>query len=225
MTDVKKAIPDLPVKPKYRLKKTSILLLVLLLVCLLLYSLRAPLLTGLANYLVSADNPLQKADMIFVLNGDYDTRPFYASDLYHEGLAPFVAIAQTESSPSELLGLVSNPTAISVEVMKIEGIPAEKVLVLNENGPVTSTFDEARALRQYIETHNVRSVILLTSAFHTLRARWIFERELAGVQVKLEVAAAPHIGFNASNWWQREEGLIYLNNEYIKLIFYKLKYR
>ncbi len=216
---------DTPVKPKIGFKKTGIILLAVLLACLLVYSLRIPLLTGLANYLVNTDNPLQKADMIFVLNGDYNTRPFTASDLYNQGFAPLVAIAQAESSATQLLGLVDNPTDIAVEVMKMRGVPADKLLVLNETGPVTSTFDEARALRQYIETHNLNSVILVTSAFHTRRSRWIFERELAGVPVKLLVTAAAHTGFDASNWWQYEEGLIFLNNEYIKLIFYKIKYR
>jgi len=215
---------ETPVKTKSGLKKAGIVLLSIVLVCLLAYSLRAPILTGLANYLISVDTPLEKADMIFVLNGDYDTRPFYSSDLYLQGLAPIVAIAQTESSPAELLGLVNNPTDIAVEVMKLRGVPAEKLLVLNGNGPVTSTFDEARTLREYIEANNIGSVIMVTSAFHTRRSRWIFERELAGVQVKLEVAAAPYTNFDASNWWQYEEGLINLNNEYIKLIFYKIKY-
>ena len=214
-----------PVKPKNNLKRTGIVLLVIVLVCLLTYSLRVPLLTGLANYLISTDVPLEKADMIFVLNGDYDTRPFYSSDLYQQGLAPIVAIAQTESSPSELLGLVNNPTDIAVEIMKLSGVPADKLLVLNNSGLVTSTFDEASTLRQYVEANNIRSVIMVTSAFHTRRSRWIFERELAGVEVKLEVAAAPYTNFDASNWWQYEEGLINLNNEYIKLIFYMIKYR
>jgi len=216
---------ETPVKPKNGFKKAGIVLLIIVLVCLLAYSLRTPLLTGLANYLISTDTPLEKADMIFLLNGDYDTRPFYTSDLYQQGLAPIVAIAQTESSPAELLGLVNNPTDIAVEIMKLRGVPADKLLVLNGIGPVTSTFDEARTLREYIEAHNVRSVIMVTSAFHTLRSRWIFEKELAGVQVKLEVAAAPYTNFDASNWWQYEDGLINLNNEYIKLIFYKIKYR
>jgi uncharacterized SAM-binding protein YcdF (DUF218 family) len=216
---------ETPEKPKNGLKKAGIVLLALLLLFLLVFSLRTPILTGLANYLINTDSPLEKADMIFVLNGDYDTRPFYTSDLYQQGLAPIVAIAQTESSPAELLGLVNNPTDIAVEVMKLRGVPADKILVLNGNQPVTSTFDEARTLREYVEAHNVRSVIIVTSAFHTRRSRWIFERELVGVQVKLEVAAAPYINFNASNWWQYEDGLINLNNEYIKLIFYKIKYR
>jgi len=214
-----------PGKGKKLFVKAGVSLLALLLVCLLAYTLRAPLLSGLAKPLIATDAPLQKADLIFVLNGDYNTRPFYASDLYKQGLAPLVLIAQAESSPAELLGLEDNPTRIAVRVMELKGIPVQNVLVLKENGPVTSTFDEARALRTYVEAHEVHSVILLTSEFHTRRARWVFERELRGLPVRLEVAGAPHIGFNAGNWWQSENGLIYVNNEYIKLLFYWIKYR
>jgi uncharacterized SAM-binding protein YcdF (DUF218 family) len=208
-----------------RLKKAAYIVVIVLLGCLLLYSLRTTILTGMGNYLISTDTPLQKADMIFVLNGDYDTRPFYTSDLYKQGLAPLVVIARAESSPAVALGLVDNPTDISVAVMKKRGIPAENILVLNGSAAVTSTFDEARALRSYIQDHHIQSVILVTSAFHTRRARWILERELSGVPVRLEVAAAPHIGFDAGSWWLSENGLIYLNNEYIKLFFYWIKYR
>ncbi|OGN72253.1 MAG: hypothetical protein A2X25_00900 [Chloroflexi bacterium GWB2_49_20] len=230
MTDELKAIPDMPEKPipsrnKNGLKRAGGILLALLLLCLLAYSLRTPILTGLANYLISSDTPLEKADLIFVLNGDYNTRPFYASDLYQQRLAPLVIIAQAESSPAELMGLVDNPTDIAVEVMQRLGVPVDNLVVLNKNKPVTSTFDEARVLRQYIVTHDVQSVILVTSAFHTRRARWILDSELSGLPVRLEVGAAPHIGFDASNWWQNENGLINLNNEYIKLFFYWIKYR
>jgi uncharacterized SAM-binding protein YcdF (DUF218 family) len=216
---------ETPRKPGNGLKTTGILLLVIVLLSALVYSLRAPLLTGLANYLISTDTPLEKADMIFVLNGDYETRPFYSSELYKQGLAPIVAIAQTESSPAERLGLVDNQTDIAVEVMILRGVPEDKLLVLNTSGSVTSTFDEASTLRQYVEANNIHSVIMVTSAFHTRRSRWIFERELAGVQVRLQVAGAPYPNYDAGNWWQHEDGLINLNNEYIKLVFYLIKYR
>jgi len=163
--------------------------------------------------------------MIFVLNGDYNTRPFRASELYEQGLAPIIVIARSEMLPAEKLGLAPNETDISIGVMEQLGVPLEKIVVLPVEGGTTSTFDEAIALRQYIESHNIHSLILLTSAFHTRRAKWIFDRELAGLPVALEVAAVPSYGFDESNWWQSEDGLITLNNEYIKLAYYFLKYR
>jgi len=198
--------------------------IVLVLLIALAYAFRSQILTGMADLLVVND-PLQPADMIFVLNGDYNTRPFRASELYEQGLAPVIVIAKAEMLPAEKLGLAPNDTDVSINVMKKLGVPPEKIVVLPVEGGTTSTFDEAIALRQYIESHNVRSLILLTSAFHTRRAKWIFDRELAGLPVRLEVAAVPHYGFDESNWWQSEDGLITLNNETIKLAYYFLKYR
>jgi len=207
------------------LKKAGIVLVILLAVGLLAFIFRAPILTGVANYLVDTDAPLQPADLIFVLNGDINTRPFYATDLYKQGLAPKVAIAKAESSPAVELGLVENVTDIAVQVMLLQGIPLQDLVVLQDNSPVTSTFDEAAALRRYIEANNIESLILVTSDFHTHRSRWILEKELAGLPVELQVAGAPHARFDESNWWRVENGLIFVNNEYIKTIFYWIKYR
>jgi len=197
---------------------------VLLLLAFLVYALRSQILTGAADLLVVND-PLQPADIIFVLNGDYNTRPFRASELYQQGLAPLIVIAQAEILPAEKLGLAPNETDVAIGVMKKLGVPPEKIVVLPVDGGTTSTFDEAIALRQYIEANEVHSLILLTSAFHTRRAKWIFDRELAGLPVRLEVAAVPSYGFDEGNWWQSEDGLIALNNEYIKLFYYFVKYR
>ena len=104
-------------------------------------------------------------------------------------------------------------------------MPAEKIIVLPFPGGVTSTFDEASAVRQYVAAHQTYRIILVTSAFHTRRARWIFEKVLAGLPVRLEMVAVPYAGFDQTNWWKNETGLITLNNEYIKWFYYLFKYR
>jgi len=32
------------------------------------------------------------------------------------------------------------------------------------------------------------------------------------------------VRYNATNWWQREEGVIALQNEWLKTVYYRLKY-
>ena len=188
----------------------------------LVYASRVRLLTAAADYLV-VDDPLRPADAILLLNGDYNTRPFQAAALYRQGLAPLILVAQAEAQPAEALGLVRNDTQISIAVMEAKGVPADRIVLLP--GPVTSTYDEAVALRNYAAAHPLHSVLLVTSAFHTRRADWIVTRELAGLDVSLEVSAVPYDGFDATNWWQSENGLIALNNEYVKLVYYYWKYR
>jgi uncharacterized SAM-binding protein YcdF (DUF218 family) len=208
----------------YLLRNILIAGAVLLLLVVFAYAFRTSILTSVADYLVVNDK-LEPADIIFLLNSEVNTRPFYASDLYRQGLAPVIVIARSEDTPTVDLGLVPNDTDIDVGVMEKLGVPADKIIVLPVPGGVTSTFDEVVAFKQYIEANDVHSIILITSAFHTRRARWIFDRELSGLPVTLEMAAAPYPTFDQANWWQNETGLITVNNEYIKLAFYFFKYR
>ncbi len=78
-----------------------------------------------------------------MLKGDYNTRPFLAAHLYQEGLAPQIAIAPSQSTPVEDLGLTRNETDISVSVMEALGDPAERIVVLPYPGGVP-----ARSMRQ-----------------------------------------------------------------------------
>jgi uncharacterized SAM-binding protein YcdF (DUF218 family) len=196
----------------------------LLLLGILAFLFRSSILTGIADYLIVNDR-LQPADVLFLLNSEVNTRPFRAAELYRQGFAPVVVIARSEDTPVVSLGLVPNDTDISIGVMEKLGVPAEKIVVLTRPGGVTSTFDEAAELKKYIETNQVRKIILVTSAFHTRRARWIFQRTLQGLPVALEMEAVPYTGFDQTNWWKNEGGLIALNNEYIKLFYYSIKYR
>ena len=196
---------------------------VLLLLVILAFALRTQILTGFADYLIVSDK-LQAADVIVLLNSEFNTRPFRASELYRQGFAPIILIARSESTPTVDMGLLPNDTDISVTVMEKLGIPADKIIVLPFPGGVTSTFDEASAVRQYVAAHQTYRIILVASAFQTRRARWIFEKVLAGLPVRLEMVAVPYAGFDQTNWWKNENGLITLNNEYIKWFYYLFKY-
>jgi len=208
---------------KYTLRNILATGAVLLLLVILAFAFRTQILTGIAGYLIVNDR-LQPSDVIVLLNSEVDTRPFRASELYQQGLAPMIIIARSESTPTVALGLVPNDTDISVAVMEKRGVPADKIIVLPFPGGVTSTFDEAAAVRQYVQAHSAYRIILVTSAFHTRRARWIFEKALAGLPVRLEMAAVPYAGFDQTNWWKNETGLITFNNEYVKLFYYLFKY-
>jgi uncharacterized SAM-binding protein YcdF (DUF218 family) len=193
------------------------------LLVILVFAFRSQILTGFADYLIINDK-LQPADVIFLLNSEVNTRPFRAAELFKQGQAPVIVITRSENTPVVDLGLMPNDTDISVGVMEKLGVPADKILVLPVPGGATSTFDEAAALRQYIEANQIHRIILVTSAFHTRRARWIFDKTLAGLPVMLEMAAVPYANFDQTNWWKDETGLITLNNEYIKLFYYFFKY-
>jgi uncharacterized SAM-binding protein YcdF (DUF218 family) len=198
--------------------------LLFLLLVSIVYLFRVELLTGMATFLVIDENP-QKGDVIYVLNGDVSTRPFLAARLFREGRAKRIIIAKVEDEPAVQAGIFPNETDVAVRIMKKLGVPGENISIIPVQGGATSTRDEATVLRRYVDAHEIKRVILVTSAFHTRRAMWIMRKELAGSSATILSAPAPHNKFDKANWWKEESGLISFANEYIKLIYYRVKYR
>jgi Uncharacterized conserved protein len=217
--------PSGPVAGSCSLKKFFLRSIVIF-VCLIaaLYLFRVPILTALGNFLVIQDR-LEPSDIIFVLNGDVATRLFQAAKLWKQGLAPKVVIVRAENSLAVNMDLAMNVTDTSIAVMKKAGIPEPVIVQLPVPNGVTSTFDESRALRSYAQQNSLRQIIVVTSAIHTRRARWIIHRELSGLAVKIMMTPFFDPRYTSSNWWRQEDGLIGYQNEYIKLFYYLFKYR
>lgn len=184
---------------------------------------RVKILTCLADFLI-VNSELQRSDIIFLLNGGNDTRPFRAYELFKYDFAPKIVIAKAEDTSIVKMGVESGETDVAVKVMSALGVPSEKIVVVSYGKDVTSTRDEADVLRRYVKENAVKRVILVTSALHTRRAKWICEKQLSGLPVILEIATAPHCGFDETNWWKKEKGLTTLVNEYLKLFYYWVKY-
>jgi len=215
-----------PKLQKYYQRASKALLITIIgviMVGLLVYAFRFQILTGLAKLLI-VDEQLQPADVIFILAGDVNSRPFYAAELFKQGLAPQIVMAREEDLPAVELGFYPNGTDVVVGILKKLGIPEENITVIAIEGGATSTRDESQILRYYVDQHNIKRVILVTTAFHTRRSKWIFKKALSGSGAELEVTAAPQWKFDETNWWQNERGLITFANEYIKLFYYFVVY-
>lgn len=93
-------------------------------------------------------------------------------------------------------------------------------------GMVRSTHDEALALRNYLQSHALSSVLVVTSGYHSRRALWVFRRVLADVDVRVDIAAVPP-GWQTPSpdrWWLSRRGWLSVGLEYVKLGFYRLRY-
>ena len=196
------------------------------LICALgaLYMLRVPILTGVGNFLIVQD-PIEPSDIIFVLNGDIATRPNQVAKLVNQGISDKVVIVRAVDSLAVDAGLQPNITDMSVAMMKRAGVPESKIVQLPFPKGVTSTFDEATALRQYVRKNAVKRIVVVTSAIHTRRARWIIAKELADTPLKIMMSPAPDPRYTPRNWWRQEDGFIGCQNEYLKLAYYLVKYR
>jgi uncharacterized SAM-binding protein YcdF (DUF218 family) len=127
-------------------------------------------------------------------------------------------VPRTQDRPASERGFYPNDADVAVRILQHQGVPDSAIIMLRIPGGVTSTQDEGRVLRDYLQTHPAQRVIVVTSAYHTRRARWTLRRELRGVEADLRMAAAEDDRFDASNWWTREAGFLAYVSEMLKFV-------
>lgn len=157
----------------------------------------------LGRWLV-VDDPLVKADVIYVLSGTRYERPLEAVDLFKAGWAPRVWLSTGVSDWGDIelreRGFkVPREADIQVNVMGQLGVPSSAIEVLEE---MDSTADEADALVIAARAHGWRRVIVVTSKQHTRRARMEMNRKLAGSGVTIIMRPSRYDRSNVDQWWQ-----------------------
>lgn len=206
------------------LKLLKRLLAALLVLCVLLIALfifRVPLLRGAAGAWV-VNQPMTKADVIVVLGGGLENRPFEAARLFHLGLAPKILLMNPRLSPAVQLGLMPTEADLARNILLKKEVPAEDIFVTSDL--VTNSFDESIALRNWAKTNGAKSVLIPTDVFHTRRVRWLYGKELKGTGIRVAIEAVPVHEYAVSNWWQREQGVVAFQNEVLKYAYYRVKY-
>jgi len=170
------------------------------------------------GHFLTVNDALPKADAIVVLGGDGSDFPRVqrALALFNEGYAPVVVFSGGTLKDA---GLACSSAQLSLEAAQKLGLPAGTAIIADG---AQSTYDEAVNLHRLARQHGWRSLILVTSLFHTRRAARTFRTLLPDIAVY--VSAAPHPNYDASHWWRTEDGLVAVFNEVIKLLFYWVKY-
>jgi uncharacterized SAM-binding protein YcdF (DUF218 family) len=166
-------------------------------------------LTGLAQFLVRMDAPA-RADAVVVLAGDPDGfRVLTAADLVRRGLAPRALVSSGEA----VYGIYESELAIRFAIGR--GYPAEYFEPVNTGA--NSTAEEISRLLPELRRRGCRRVLLVTSDYHTRRARAIFER-LAGGQPQVLVIGAPAPPFAPASWWRTRPGRKIFLQEWLKTV-------
>lgn len=188
---------------------------------LLLWVLRVPILRGMGSFLVTED-PLTHADEVFVLGGSATDRGEEAARLYAQGISSRFATTGSQV-PGDLatLGIDLTESDMTKLVMTRHGVPDALILSLKRG---TSTQEEAEALLSVALQDRVDTVMVVSSSFHLRRARYVFKDRFAQAGITVLFHGANDLAFNKDNWWRDESGLMMVYNEYVKLVYYHLKY-
>jgi uncharacterized SAM-binding protein YcdF (DUF218 family) len=173
-----------------------------------------PVLTAplwLSRLLIHDDAPA-KADIAVVLAGDqWGQRILKAAELVrdHHVLAVLV------SGPPYYGGHESD-AAIDFAVSR--GFPRNYFVAAPNDA--LSTREEARAILNDLRIRNASSFLLVTSDYHTARARRLYriEEQRMGFTPEFRTIAAPDRYFDRYHWWRSRQGLKIAFLEFTKTI-------
>ena len=171
------------------------------------------------------EDPLVKADAIFVLAGSRLERPLEGVDLFKEGWAPIIVLSPGRPDPAERLvrargiRFPSDPELVR-DVMVQLGIPATAIVATD--GYVDNTAQEANLLRAMVKTRGWRRVIVITSKYHTRRSGFAFRRGLEGTGAETVMRASRYDPSDPARWWRSRADFRFVTSEWQKLIAYRL---
>ena len=190
------------------------------------YQLRAPLLTRVGALLVHED-PLAPVGAIAVLGGGALDRIIEAADLYAAGYAPIVLLTRTREGPvlAELQARgidARTELEFRLEYLAALGVPRDATTVLER--VIESTQAEAELIAEWADSRQISQLIVVTSGFHTARARLVFDRVLRDHPTQILIRPSGISAFDPASWWRnrtdRRVGMFELE----KYVYYRLMY-
>jgi uncharacterized SAM-binding protein YcdF (DUF218 family) len=187
-----------------------------------LYIFRYPIMRGMAGFLVYEDAP-QTCDVVIVLGGGGPIRAERAVELMKDGYANRVMV----TLPKE-----TNPAAIDSNLINMESLELQSVFYMNgvavenvfwSDEPFYSTYSEARYIRQWMKDREYEKAIVVTGLFQSRRAKWTLDHFMdeSGITIWVVPAEGKHV--SKDNWWTDVEGIITVENEIIKNVYYTFK--
>jgi uncharacterized SAM-binding protein YcdF (DUF218 family) len=176
------------------------------------------------------EKPLEKADAILVLAGShtYIERTQKAAELYRQGVAPRIFLTDDGEQAGWSKAEQRNPPFVELarNSLVAGGVAAEHIEILAP--PVSGTIYEARILSEKARSENLKSVLIVTSAYHTRRAFSTFQKIFAenNQTVKLGITSPPP-GVQTPppvSWWLSIFGWEIVAGEYVKSVGYWVYY-
>jgi uncharacterized SAM-binding protein YcdF (DUF218 family) len=166
-------------------------------------------LTALAIFLTRGE-ALRKSDALIVLSGGPGDRARRGAQLFEQGYAPVVLTAGEEHIP----GTPAFDAEYEMGLLESFGIPAENIATL---GILSSTNEKAERSRDWLLSHNLRSLSVISDPFHLRRVSFIFGSIFRGTEMDVSYVSTEPSWFDPQNWWQRDAELDAVFSEYIKM--------
>jgi uncharacterized SAM-binding protein YcdF (DUF218 family) len=183
---------------------------------------KTPILQSFSNFLMKQDVP-EKADAMIVLSGNAFDRGNEGARLYRAGFTPRIICP---GGNLEYLFVIVGDSIYESDMCKKNiaknGVPDSLITAIHYG---TSTAEEADTILGYCRVHHLKKILVVSSLFHTRRAGNVYKKRFSKEGITVLMRGAHDSIYDEQHWWQSEYGLIALNNEYVKLLYYAVKRR
>lgn len=197
------------------------LILILFLIIAMIYAFRITLLKSIATFLIDQDKPI-KVEAAFVLSGNSIDRAEYAAKLYKQGYLKTIVCSGGNLHPLfQQMGFTFTEADITKKVLMAYGVHPSNIKELPYG---TSTKEEAKLIFSFTKRNNWDTIMVISSEFHTRRIKYALREKYKMNDFHVLVCGTSDKRSAAHNWWKNEDGLIMVNNEWIKLLYYYYKY-
>jgi len=171
---------------------------------------------------------INRADSIVVLAGSssYQERVRHAAEMFKAGRASKIILTNDHHRGGWSQQKQTNPLFVEFANDELQnlGVPPEQIEILSTS--TQGTYNEAMLLRDYAKTKRLKSLLIVTSAYHSRRALWTFARVFEGTGVDIGIES-PDPGEQTpypATWWFHLHGWQMVPMEYVKLAYYHIHY-
>ena len=180
---------------------------------------------GAARLLI-VRTPATRVDAIVMLSGSatFRERAQHAAQLYKEGRAAKIILTNDNLPSGWSEKEQRNPfyyERAKEELLRL-GVPEQNIEVLMD--PILGTYHEACVIKMYCEDHNIHSVVVVTSGYHSRRALFTFQKVFGDghTQVGIDPVATGIDTPSPATWWYKSFGWQVVGQEYVKLLCYRM---
>lgn len=211
-----------------RFSRRKIVILVFLVFVAALFFSRHFILKEIGLFLVISQEP-EKADVIVVLNGRDTERSLTAVDLYNGGYGNLIVMARGPKQPGceqffERVGRHWNSMVFFQRAISALGVPEHSFKLIGDG--TNSTYDEAKAAKCFVRENGYKSILLVTSKWHSKRAyltfKSVFDNE---EEIRIKICPSKYDTFSPHTWWKNEDDAELVFKEYTRLIYYMVTFR
>ena len=152
-----------------------------------------------------------------------------AVDLYNEGYANLIVLARGPKQPGceeffKRVGEDWNSKIFFQRSVEAMGIPKNSFRLIGDG--ITSTYEEAKVAREFVRENGYKSILLVTSKWHSKRAYYAFKSVFKKDRdVRITIYPSKYDTFDSETWWRAEKDTELVFREYVRFVYYFLTFR